>query len=282
VDNRAFGWKFSPGQGGAIGYAKLVRGCTFFRNVADPAGRGGTLGLGGAVYSGTLEDSIVWNCGPIPLAPGMTVNFSNVEGGWAGAGINNVNGDPRFASPATGDFTLTGGESIRLGPEWTLEVWHTPGHSYGHISLYDPRGHNLIIADATLYNAVLRADGQAAFPPTYRYVDTYLASMQRIAATKANFLFTSHYPVYQGANVAQFMAESRAFVDRVDENIIKALQTEHTLKDLTDLLSPDLGEWPAESNAYACFPLLGHLERLVLHGRVTTGRRDSLLTFKLK
>ena len=180
------------------------------------------------------------------------------------------------------DFTLTGGESIRLGPDWTLEVWHTPGHSYGHISLYDPRGHNLIIADATLYNAVLRADGQAAFPPTYRYVDTYLASMQRIAATKANFLFTSHYPVYQGADVAQFMAESRIFVDRVDENLIKALQTEHSLKDLTDLLSPDLGEWPAESNAYACFPLLGHLERLVLHGRVTTGRRDSLLTYKLK
>ena len=180
------------------------------------------------------------------------------------------------------DFTLTGGESIRLGPDWTLEVWHTPGHSYGHLSLYDPRGHNLIIADATLYNAVLRADGQAAFPPTYRYVDTYLASMQRIAATKANFLFTSHYPVYQGADVAQFMAESRVFVDRVDENLIKALQTEHTLKDLTDLLSPDLGEWPAESNAYACFSLLGHLERLVLHGRVTTGRRDSLLTYKLK
>ena len=113
VDNRAYGWNPNdgPGQGGAIGYAKLVRGCTFFRNVADPAGPGGTPGLGGAVFSGTLEDSIVWNCGPIPLAPGMTVNFSNVEGGWTGAGTNNVNGDPRFASPATGDFTLTGGSA---------------------------------------------------------------------------------------------------------------------------------------------------------------------------
>ena len=180
------------------------------------------------------------------------------------------------------DIALTGGESIRLGPEWTIDVWHTPGHSHGHISLYDPRGHNLLIADATLYNAVLRADGQPAFPPTYRYVDTYLASMQRIAASKANFLFTSHYPVYEGTGVGEFMAESRAFVDRVDEVLIKALQTEHTLKELTDLLSPDLGAWPAESNAYACFPLLGHLERLLLHRRVASDRRDGLLTYKLK
>ena len=180
------------------------------------------------------------------------------------------------------DITLTGGESIRLGPDWTVEVWHTPGHSYGHISLYDPRGHNLVIADATLYNAVLRADGHSAFPPTYRYVDTYLASMQRIAAAKPNVLLTSHYPAYEGTDVAQFMGESRAFVDRVDEALAKALQSEHTLKELTDLISPDLGAWPAESNPYLCFPLLGHLERLQLYGRVQTGRRNELLTYKLK
>ena len=180
------------------------------------------------------------------------------------------------------DIALSGGESIRLGPEWTVEVWHTPGHSYGHISLYDPRGHNLVIADATLYNAVLRSDDQPAFPPTYRYVDTYLASMQRIAATKVNVLLTSHYPVYEGAGVAEFMAESRAFVDRVDAALVKALATERTLKELTDLLSPDLGAWPAESNSYACFPLLGHLERLVLYGQAQTGRRDGLLTYNLK
>ena len=132
---------FFAGQGGAIGYAKTVRGCTFFRNVADPAGPGGTLGLGGAVFSGTLEDSIVWNCGPIPLAPGMTVNSSNVEGGWIGAGTNNVNGDPRFASPATGDFTLTGGSasidaanpSSALDPDGTPADQGMAPYTYGSI-----------------------------------------------------------------------------------------------------------------------------------------------------
>ena len=129
---------------------------------------------------------------------------------------------------------------------------------------------------------MLRADGEPALPPTYRYVDTYLASMQRIAATRPNLLFTSHYPVYAGMAVAEFMAESRAFVDRVDQALVKALATERTLKELTGLLSPDLGAWPAESNAYACFPLLGHLERLVHYGRAATGRRDGLLTYKVQ
>ena len=178
------------------------------------------------------------------------------------------------------DVVLSGGESIRLGPEWTLDLWHTPGHSYGHLSLYDPRGHNLVIADATLYNAVLRADGGPAFPPTYRYVDTYLASMQRIAAARPNLLLTSHYPVYEGQGIAEFMAESRTFVERVDQALVKTLDTEHTLKELTEVLSPELGDWPVESNPYLCFPLLGHLERLVLHGQGAPGRRDGLLTYK--
>ena len=180
------------------------------------------------------------------------------------------------------DISLAGGEAIRLGPEWSIDIWHTPGHSYGHLSLYDPRGHHLIIADAALYNAVLTADGAPAFPPTYRYVDTYLASAQRIAAVRPNLLLTSHYPVYEGAAAAEFMAESRAFVDRVDQALIKALASERTLKELTDLLAPDLGAWPAEAGDYACFPFLGHLERLVQYGRAHTGRRDGLLTYRLK
>ena len=129
---------------------------------------------------------------------------------------------------------------------------------------------------------MLTADGAPAFPPTYRYVDTYLASAQRIAAVRPNLLLTSHYPVYEGAAAAEFMAESRAFVDRVDHALIKAIEAERTLRELTELLAPDLGTWPAEACAYACFPFLGHLERLVHYGRAQTGRREGQLTYRLK
>lgn len=183
------------------------------------------------------------------------------------------------------DALLQGGERLRLGPDWWIEVLHTAGHTWGHLSLRDAASNTLVIADATLYNAVLRADGQPAFPPTYRYTDTYLASMGRIVGIGAETLLTSHYPVYKGAGVAEFLAESRAYVDRVDEALAEELQgaeTPRTLRALTETLGPKLGEWPAAASAYLCFPFSGHLERLVQHGRVQMGRRGGLLTYQWK
>lgn len=180
------------------------------------------------------------------------------------------------------DMTLRGGETFHLGADWHVEVWHTAGHTYGHITLYDPRGNNLIIADATLYNAVLTATGQPAFPPTYRYVDTYLASLQRIEAAQPNWLLTSHYPPYQGTAAVEFLAESRAFVERTDEALLNALKKEHTLKELCQDLGPKLGSWPAAANPYLSFPLMGHLESMVQRGQIELGTRDGLKTFSLR
>lgn len=183
------------------------------------------------------------------------------------------------------DVLLQGGETIRLGPDWCVDILHTAGHTYGHLSVNDASSKTLIIADATLYNAVLQADGQPAFPPTYRYVDTYVASMQRFMGMDVNTMLNSHYPVYKGAEIGEFLGESRAFVERVDEGLAQALQGAEggrTLRQLIDELSPKLGQWPAEAAPYLSFPLLGHLERLVQHGTVESGRRDGLMTFNWK
>lgn len=183
------------------------------------------------------------------------------------------------------DIALSGGEKIRLGKDWTIEVLHTPGHSRGHLTIHDPRSQTLIICDATLWNAVLRKDGKPAFPPTYRFVDTYVATMNRFAGTKAKMILTSHYPVYTGAGVDEFLAESRAYVDRVDQALLQAIgnaATPPTMRELTEQLGPVLGEWPRAADVYLVNPFQGHLERLVQYGWVTTGRRAGLMTYRLK
>jgi glyoxylase-like metal-dependent hydrolase (beta-lactamase superfamily II) len=181
------------------------------------------------------------------------------------------------------DMALQGGERIRLGRNWQVDILHTPGHSRGHLSFYDPRSKALIICDATLYNAVLRADGAPAFPPTYRYVETYVASMQRFQGMSLSMLLTSHYPIYTGAGINEFLAESRAYVDRVDDALRAELQSAsepRTMRSLIDALAPKLGEWPSAANAALSQPLQGHLERLVQYGQVRTGIRESLVTFE--
>ncbi|HEY3018616.1 MAG TPA: MBL fold metallo-hydrolase [Solirubrobacteraceae bacterium] len=181
------------------------------------------------------------------------------------------------------DVALAGGEEIRLGPDWRVEVLHTPGHSRGHLSVHDPRSRSVVIADTTLWNAVLTRDGAPAFPPTYRYVDTYLASLHRLQGMEIETLLTSHYPVFRGAAVAEFLGESRAFVDRVDASLREELSragTARTTRDLIESLGPRLGTWPAAAGVYLVFPLVGHLERLLQYGRVAAERRDRFVAWR--
>lgn len=73
---------------------------------------------------------------------------------------------------------LTGGERFRLGGAVCLEVLHTPGHSKGHISLYDESSGVAIVGDSVLGGFVPTADGRPALPPTYRDVADYRATIQ--------------------------------------------------------------------------------------------------------
>lgn len=181
----------------------------------------------------------------------------------------------RSVAPGTPvDIGLTGGERIALGDDWHVEVLHTPGHSWGSVSVWDARSRSLIIGDAVLWNAVLLAGGAAAFPPTYRYVETYLATIQRLQGMPIDRLLTSHYPLYEGPAVAGFLDESRSYLDRVDAALLVELRRSApmTLAALTTRLGPALGDWPAPASQYLCYPLLGHLERLERQGLVSRGR----------
>ena len=131
---------------------------------------------------------------------------------------------------------------------------------------------------------VLFKNGKPAFPPTYRYVDTYVATMNRFAGIPAKMMLTSHYPIYQGAQIAEFIAESRAYVDRMDATLLNALADgePRTMRQLIDQTDASLGEWPAGAGIYLCHPFAGHLERLVQYGTLETGRRDGLLTYRLR
>jgi glyoxylase-like metal-dependent hydrolase (beta-lactamase superfamily II) len=182
------------------------------------------------------------------------------------------------------DVALSGGERIRLGKDWWVEVWHTPGHSRGHITVHDPRSGSLIICDAALYHAVLRTNGEPAFPPTYRFVDSYVATLQRLEAAQPALLLTSHYPVYDPVEAVDFLAESRAFVERVDDallGVLRKAQEPRTLRQLVDELGPRLGAWPLAANPALSQPLYGHLERMTSYGLVRQTRSSEWVAFEL-
>lgn len=60
------------------------------------------------------------------------------------------------------DIRIDGGEHIRLAPDWVVELVHTPGHTWGHTGLYDPRSKTFLAAEAALWNAILDKDWRPA------------------------------------------------------------------------------------------------------------------------
>lgn len=180
------------------------------------------------------------------------------------------------------DVEIQGGERLRLDKDWWVELWHTPGHTRGHLSVYDPRSRTMIVADSALYNALYTSAGLPAFPPTYRFVESYIATIQRLQQTPIETLLTSHYPVKRGAEVAEFLAESRAFVDRVEHGLRGVLQRAAEpigIQALIAELSPKLGSWPEAASGFLIYPLAGHLERLVAYGMAESAYRDNILVY---
>jgi glyoxylase-like metal-dependent hydrolase (beta-lactamase superfamily II) len=176
------------------------------------------------------------------------------------------------------DFTLEGGERFRLGADWIVEAIHTPGHTWGHLAIYDPRSRSLVSGEAALWNAILDYDWQPAMPPTYCYVDTYLATQERLLAMDIETLSPAHWPVQQGAAVGEFLRESRNYCLLVERKLLEfAGQQPFTLREAIDTLGPTLGSWPGETNQDFSYGMLGNLDSLTRRGLLTTRRNNDQL-----
>ena len=121
------------------------------------------------------------------------------------------------------DVGLTGGETLRLGPDWRVEVLALPGHTPGHLGLWDPRSGAAIIIDAALADGVYDRAGHRLIPPRYYSAAGYEATIRRLRALDPALLLTAHYEVMEREAARAFLDRSLAFVhavrDATDENV---------------------------------------------------------------
>ena len=170
------------------------------------------------------------------------------------------------------DGVVGDGDIFDLGGDVVVVVKDAPGHSRGHVALDVPSSDAITIGDAVLGKSVDTALGMPAFPPTYRYVDEYLATIDTMLGLGRGTLLTAHYPTFSGQAATDFLTASRDFVLRLDALVVSALENVVdglTLEELLALLNPLAGDWPQSGTEGAlAFPVVGHLERLRETGRV--------------
>ena len=179
-------------------------------------------------------------------------------------------------SPGPVDTVLTSEISLDLGGNRVVDIWHVPGHSHGHLAVHDSVNDTLAVSDAILGSSVPLADKTPSFPPTYRHVDAYLETIERVRKRQPETLFTAHYGDYHAEEVSAFLNESQLFVRRLDEAVKEVLGPEpQTLEEIVRQVNPVVATWPIEGTHTAlAFPVAGHLERAREAGEVIMLQHD--------
>src|SRR5215218_9997083 len=98
------------------------------------------------------------NGGDLPLVRALRLRSRR---GIQGLDPHGLGGD----SPV--DVGLRGGETLRLGPDWRVEILNLPGHTPGHLGIWDAKNDAAIIIDAALETGIYDRWGNGLLPPRY-------------------------------------------------------------------------------------------------------------------
>lgn len=177
----------------------------------------------------------------------------------------------QFVSPDLPDVMLDDGDRLSNG-SFEFEVLRTPGHSPGHICLYEPRKKWLFCGDHVLFKTTPHVGfhPQSGDNPLGDYID----SLERLEALKANFIFPGHGPVFNSLKLRA--AEILHHHEQRERAIIKAMSSgfRTAYRVATEILwkpeaggiaFKDLAPW---DRRLAILETIAHLRLLMVEGKV--------------
>jgi len=165
------------------------------------------------------------------------------------------------------DRTVDDGVWLDLGGR-RVQVLHLPGHSAGHVGLWDPDTRTALVGNAVLGRGLPDRAGRIISPPPYFSVGSYLATIARLERLAPDTLLTAHYPVMRGADVARFLLASQLFVEEAGQavaDLLRAAPTAIALKELTASADARVGPYAILGNELAG-PVLAHVADLAAAG----------------
>ena len=143
------------------------------------------------------------------------------------------------------DEGLRGGETIRLDDGWRVDVVHLPGHTPGHLGVWDPRSRAAIVIDAVLERGICATDGTLLIPPRIYDLTAYRETIRRLQALEPDLLLTAHWQIMDSAGAQVFLGSCLDFTDE----LVLAVREEVAsgtlgLRELTERMHERFGPYP--------------------------------------
>lgn len=166
---------------------------------------------------------------------------------------------------------LIGGEKISFEP-FEFTVLFTPGHSPGHISLYEPHKKLLFTGDFILSEITpnISLHTQSGANP----LGDYLKCLEEIYNLEINFAFPGHGPAISGikqiieAIVRHHEQRNKAILKALDGNTRTAYEITHTIPWMVDINDSGYSLMNMLNKRFAITETMAHLEYLVIQGEV--------------
>jgi glyoxylase-like metal-dependent hydrolase (beta-lactamase superfamily II) len=185
----------------------------------------------------------------------------------------------QFVVPTLPDVKLKAGKKISIEP-FEFKVILTPGHSPGHICLYEPKRKLLFVGDHVLPEITphIGLHPQSGPNPLGEYIE----SLKSLLKLEVNLAFPGHGPVYSG--LQQRIEELLYHHEQRQSEVLKAVQNNmktayQTASEITwKTIESDGGfdSFNALNKRLAIMETLAHLQELKKQDKVTAELKDGI------
>lgn len=189
----------------------------------------------------------------------------------------------RKVAPTLPDIILHGGETIS-GGAFNFQVLWTPGHSPGHICLYEPTHKVLFSGDHIL--PVITPNVSIRFPSDVNPLGDFLKSLNRVKQLDVNLVLPAHEHIFSNlqTRIEEIIHHHQQRNLEILEAIKVAPKTAYEIsKEITWM--PELGGVSFQDLAFwdkrmAVTETLAHLEAMRFDGKVDKFTRDSTIYYR--
>jgi glyoxylase-like metal-dependent hydrolase (beta-lactamase superfamily II) len=183
----------------------------------------------------------------------------------------------RYVTPDPPDVMLEDGDVIS-NDSFEFEVLWTPGHSPGHICLYEKERRFIITGDHVLYEST----PHVGYNPLSgdNPLGDYVSSLKKLERLKVSFILPGHGPVFNalGLRIAKILQHHEDRKRAIMNSLHNGLQTAYAIAQQIpwmvsggNVAFRDLADW---DKRMAVTETLAHLKLLTEEGRVSNVDMD--------